>query len=102
EFGWAAGLPELADQFSSPSQDVIRTPVGVSFSRPSQNTPPSDVLATLVKIVFRAMVAIAFGFVSRLVPGATPKKPNSGLIARNTPWESKRIHAISSPTHSTR
>jgi hypothetical protein len=29
----------------------------------------------------RATVAIAFGFVFGLVPGATPKKPASGLTA---------------------
>jgi hypothetical protein len=46
---------------------------------PSHQTPPSGVSATLVKIVFREIVAIALGFVFADVPGATPKKPASGL-----------------------
>jgi hypothetical protein len=39
------------------------------------------VSAQLVKIVFSRTVAIAFGFVCSPVPGATPKKPASGLMA---------------------
>jgi len=39
----------------------------------------------------------AIGFVVLLVPGATPKNPNSGLIARKRPSSSKCIQAISSP-----
>src|SRR5271165_2474720 len=50
---------------------------GVSVM-PSHQTPPSGVSATLVKMVFRDSVAIAFGFVFTDVPGATPKKPASG------------------------
>ena len=42
---------------------------------------PSSVSATFVKIEFSLIVFIAFGFVSSPVPGATPKKPASGLIA---------------------
>jgi hypothetical protein len=42
---------------------------------------PSSVSAQFVKIEFARIVAIAFGFVFSLVPGATPKKPASGLIA---------------------
>src|SRR6202140_4643838 len=42
---------------------------------PSHHTPPSGVRATLVKMAFRASVAIAFGLVLSDVPGATPKKP---------------------------
>jgi hypothetical protein len=42
---------------------------------------PSSVRAQFVKIEFLRIVAIAFGFVSSPVPGATPKKPASGLIA---------------------
>jgi hypothetical protein len=34
---------------------------------------PSGFSATLVKIVSRRMVAVAFGFVFAFVPGATPK-----------------------------
>ena len=48
---------------------------------PSHHTSPSSVSAQLVKIEFARMVAIAFGFVFSLVPGATPKKPASGLMA---------------------
>ncbi len=39
----------------------------------------------------------AMGLVDLLVPGATPKNPNSGLIARKRPSSSKCIQAISSP-----
>ena len=65
---------------------------------PSHQTPPSGVSATLVKIVFFASVAIAFGLVLAEVPGATPKKPASGLMARSRPSASGLIQAMSSPT----
>ena len=65
---------------------------------PSHHTPPSGVSATFVKIVLRDSVAIAFGFVFQDVPGATPKKPASGLIALRRPSASGLIHAMSSPT----
>ena len=65
---------------------------------PSHHTPPSGVNPTLVKIEFRRNVAIAFGLVFSLVPGATPKNPASGLMARNCPVASGVIQAISSPT----
>lgn len=52
---------------------------------PSQYTPPSLVSATLVKSVFFNTVSIALGFVFAEVPGATPKKPFSGLMARRFP-----------------
>src|SRR5581483_10099619 len=55
---------------------------GGSSIMPSHQTPPSRVSATLVKIEFLESAAIAFGFVFFDVPGATPKKPASGLIAR--------------------
>ena len=48
---------------------------------PSHQTSPSSVLATLVKMMFSPKVFMAFGFVSSEVPGATPKKPASGLTA---------------------
>ncbi|CAB4988552.1 unannotated protein [freshwater metagenome] len=47
----------------------------------SHQTSPSGVLATLVKIELPHMVSMAFLLVSSEVPGATPKKPASGLIA---------------------
>src|SRR5207245_7175068 len=65
---------------------------------PSHQTPPSGVSATFVKIEFFESAAIAFGFVLAEVPGATPKKPASGLIARKRPPASGLIQAMSSPT----
>jgi hypothetical protein len=41
-----------------------------------------------VKTVFLDKVFMAFGFVFIDVPGATPKNPASGLMARKTPLES--------------
>lgn len=61
------------------------TPSGSGWSMPSQYTPPSLVSATFVKTVFLIMVAMALGFVFAEVPGATPKKPFSGLMARRLP-----------------
>ena len=49
-----------------------------------------------------AMVFIALGLESQLVPGATPKKPNSGLTAYSRPSLPNRIQAMSSPTVSAR
>src|SRR6202020_997684 len=74
------------------------TSAGVSSVIPSHHTPPSGVSATSVKIVFFASVAIAFGFVFALVPGAPRKNPASGLIPRNYPIASGLIHAIGSPS----
>src|SRR5579872_4051874 len=70
---------------------------GVSVM-PSHQTPPSGVRATFVKMEFLASVAMALRFVFTEVPGATPKKPASGLIARKRPRSSGRIQAMSSPT----
>src|SRR5579864_9519442 len=75
-----------------------RHSAGGSSVMPSHQTPPSGVSATLVKIEFFAMVAMALGLVSTDVPGATPKKPASGLIARKRPVASGLIQAMSSPT----
>src|SRR5207253_11303172 len=58
-----------------------RHSAGGSAVIPSHQTPPSGVSAVLVKMVFRDSVAMAFGLVLADVPGATPKKPASGLIA---------------------
>src|SRR5213080_4997604 len=68
---------------------------------PSHHTSPPSVRAQFVKIEFSRTVAIAFGFVFLLVPGATPKNPASGLMARRRPSEPNFIHAMSSPTVST-
>src|SRR5204863_1566374 len=65
---------------------------------PSHQTPPSGVSATLVKIEFLESAIIAFGLVCTEVPGATPKKPASGLIACRRPLASGLIQAMSSPT----
>src|SRR5438876_3929276 len=75
-----------------------RHSAGGSSVMPSHHTPPSGVSATLVKIELVASVAIAFGLVLTDVPGATPKKPASGLIARRRPFVSGLIQAMSSPT----
>src|SRR6266545_8011281 len=75
-----------------------RHSAGDSSVMPSHHTPPSVVSATFVKIELVASVAIAFGFVFTEVPGATPKKPASGLIACKRPFASGLIQAMSSPT----
>src|SRR6266581_2262788 len=75
-----------------------RHSAGGSSVIPSHHTPPSGVSATLVKMVFFDIVAIAIGLVLSDVPRATPKKPVSGLIACRRPLASGLIQAISSPT----
>ncbi len=52
-------------------------------------------------MVSRSNVATATGLVSMPVPGATPKNPASGLIARSVPSGPRRSHAMSSPMVST-
>jgi hypothetical protein len=52
----------------------------------------------LVKMQLACSVAMAFGLVFSEVPGATPKNPASGLIARSTPSAPGLIQAMSSPT----
>ena len=78
EFGCAAGSSDSGVQ-SSPCQSIRWA--GGSGVIPSHHTSPSSVFAQLVKIEFSATILSAFGFVFSLVPGATPKKPASGLIA---------------------
>src|SRR5258708_4499582 len=98
-FGCAALAPvffAISGVQSLPCQSV-HSAGGVSVM-PSHQTPPSGVSATLVKIVFFASVAIALGLVFTEVPGATPKNPASGLMARRRPSLSGVIHAMSSPT----
>src|ERR1700677_2461895 len=98
-FGCAALAPvcfPISGVHRSPRQSVHSA--GGSSVIPSHHTPPSGVSATFVKMVFRLSVAIALGLVFALVPGATPKNPVSGLIARNCPFASGLIHAMSSPT----
>src|SRR5947209_7191576 len=68
---------------------------------PSHQISPSSVLAQLVKIELRPSISIAFGFVRAPVPGATPKKPYSGLTAYSRPSSPNFIQAMSSPIVST-
>ena len=99
EFGCAALVPvsfAICGVQRFPCQSVHSW--GGSSVMPSHHTPPSGVSATLVKIVLRDSVAIAFGFVFHDVPGATPKKPVSGLIALKQSLASGLSQAISSPT----
>src|ERR1700675_3193985 len=98
-FGCAAFAPvsfAIAGVHCLPCQS--RHSAGGSSVMPSHQTPPSGVSATLVKIEFVASAAMAFGFVLTEVPGATPKKPASGLMACKRPFASGLIQAISSPT----
>src|SRR5919206_4574677 len=67
-------------------------------SMPSQYGVLLGVKPTLVKIVFRRIVFITLGLVREFEPGATPKKPASGLIAHSRPSGPGVIQAMSSPT----
>src|SRR4051812_2585356 len=93
-FGWAAGVSDAGVQ-SLPSQSVQCA--GGSFVSPSHHTSPSSVSATFVNTVLRVSAAIAFAFVSRPVPGATPNMPYSGLMAYNRPSSPNFIQQMSSP-----
>src|SRR5215469_13656557 len=94
EFGWAALVPLCGVQ-SLPSQSMACA--GGAPSMPSHHTSPSSVRATLVKMVFFVIIFIALGLERDDVPGATPKKPNSGLMARRLPSGPFLIQAMSSP-----
>ncbi len=76
--GWAAGA-SLSGVQSLPFQSMRCS--GRSSVRPSHQMSPSSVLATLVKMTFSSRERRALGFVFSPVPGATPKKPASGLMA---------------------
>src|SRR6185312_12961672 len=91
EFGCAAG--PFAGSYGRPCQSVTGVP-----GRPSHHGWLSAVTATLVKIVSCAMDFSALGLLLSLVPGATPKKPASGLIAYSRPSAPGRIQQMSSPT----
>ena len=86
-----SGRPVLALPVDRPGRAAAR-------SCPPTTAPPSGVRATLVKIEFFARVAMAFGLVLAPVPGATPKKPASGLMACSRPSAPGLIQAMSSPT----
>ena len=94
--GWAPTTPDSGVQ-SLPFQSM---PWLHSTSMPSHQMSFSSVTTQLVKMVFFSMAAMAMGFEFRLVPGATPKKPYSGLMARSLPSGPIFIQAISSPMHS--
>src|SRR5512134_1366637 len=81
ELGCAASRPALPSSGVQglPCQSVSRA--GGCSVMPSHQTSPSGVSATLVKITFAFSVRIALGLVASEVPGATPKKPASGLMA---------------------
>src|SRR6266850_6973290 len=97
-FGWAAGRPD-AGVHGRRSQSVNCS--GLSSVIPSHQTSPSVVIAQLVKMEFLVMVSMAFGLDFMPVPGATPKKPASGLMAYSLPSEPNFIQAMSSPIVST-
>src|ERR1700730_6901477 len=94
ELGCAAGSGESGVQ-SRPFQSVRCA--GGSSVRPSHHTSPSSVRATLVKMLLPHMAATALALVFMPVPGATPKKPASGLIAYSRPSGPNRIQARCSP-----
>ena len=70
---------------------------GVSV-RPSHHTSPSAVSAVLVNRQLPCSVCMALALVTQPVPGATPKKPASGLIAYKRPSAPNFIQQMSSPT----
>src|SRR3954469_6075883 len=96
--GWAALVSEAGVQ-SLPCQSVRCE--GASSVIPSHHTSPSSVRAVLVKMQFPSNVSMAFGLVFIDVPGATPKKPASGLMAYRRPSDPNFIQQMSSPTVST-
>ncbi len=97
-FGWLEGPSEFGVQ-SRPFQSMRCS--GAS-PMPSHQMSPSSVSATFVKRVWPfSMVRMAFGLVRWSVPGATPKKPYSGLEAHRRPSSPKRSQAMSSPRVST-
>src|SRR4051812_16565512 len=96
EFGCAPLRPE-SGVHGFPSQSIPDGGAGTPI--PSHQISPSDVSTTLVKMVLREAVAIAFGFVFSEVPGATPKNPRSGFMAYRRPSLPRRIQAMSSPRH---
>lgn len=96
--GCAAGAPDSGVQ-SLPFQSVRCA--GVSSVMPSHHTSPSSVSATLVKTELPHSALMALALVCSPVPGATPKKPASGLMAYRRPSSPKRIQAMSSPMVST-
>src|SRR5580693_6803080 len=97
-FGCAAGPFE--ESHSSFFQLI--NPFGGGPSIPSHQGSRSAVIATFVKIVFLCRASMTFRLVFIPVPGATPKKPASGLMACKYPSAPIFIQAMSSPTVHTR
>src|SRR5439155_6391425 len=97
-FGCAAG-PSDAGVHPLPFQSVQWA--GGSSVMPSHHTSPSSVRAVLVKMQLPSSVSMALGFVLKLVPGATPKNPASGLMAYSRPSAPNFIQQMASPTVST-
>src|SRR5215207_3517392 len=93
--GWAAGV-STSGFHGLPFQSVARA--GASSVMPSHQTSPSSVSAVLVKMQLPHRVSIALALVSQPVPGATPKKPASGLMAYSRPSSPNFIQQMSSPT----
>src|ERR1700720_1333767 len=96
--GWAAGVPDCGVQ-SCRFQSVRWA--GGSSVKPSHHTSPSSVSAVLVKMQLPSRVSMALRLVLLLVPGATPKKPASGLMAYRRPSGPNFIQQMSSPIVST-
>ena len=98
--GWASLLPAATYSLPFTFMPVHSSAFSGGFlSRPSHHTVLlSRLCATLVKMVFFMVVCSAFGFDFSFVPGATPKKPFSGLMAYRRPSSPMCIQAISSPT----
>src|ERR1700687_2339876 len=98
EFGCAAA--PFADKALRPCQSI--RPAGTAPSMPSHQGSRDAVIAVLVKSELRFSAVITFGLLCALVPGATPKKPASGLTACRYPSAPICIHAMSSPIVQTR
>src|SRR6516164_1111134 len=76
----------------------VINPSGASVPMPSHHGSRARVSPVFVKIVLCFSAVITLGLVFIPVPGATPKNPASGLIARKYPSGPICIHAMSSPT----
>ena len=77
-FGCAAFRPESGVQGRRSQSTNL---AGFSSVIPSHHTSPSIVIAQFVKMEFLVTLSMALAFDFMLVPGATPKKPYSGLMA---------------------
>src|SRR3954469_1265166 len=93
--GWAA-VVDASGVHGWPRQSVALA--GLSLVMPSHHTSPWSVSAVLVKMQLPHNVSMALGLVSYPVPGATPKKPASGLMAYRRPSAPNFIQQMSSPT----